>query len=253
MKMPKKLFILFALLCLVSISYAQLDRYYWLNIPKYNFPKKNSNYTLCFCLSNEGNYTIKIEQLPYHDIVILGYTISTGEYKVKNGIIHLTDSFTGCKMTFQLDGSNLKPLKTYQFINNIVFNDYAVCGGIDKDKRNNETPVEKRISSFETKIINNNNPFSVGLFSHKWGDIFTIILDKEGNYEYSFKAMDSFPFSNKLDLCLIISTGTWERKGNILTLWDTNLQHYFYALIHKDGSIEPLFFRWVDEMIFKKN
>ena len=96
------------------------------------------------------------------------------------------------------------------------------------------------------------NPLKAGLY--QYGYFFNVKLDIDNKYEFSFKVWeDSLKCgSSEPYYYLIISTGTWDRQGNILTLWDTNLQHKFYGLIRKDGSIELLFFRWVEDMVFKK-
>jgi len=250
----KKTLILFALICTVSFSYAQLGRFYPINFPKYSFPKGLSQFGFTLFLYKDGNYKIELEREPLSDVIITGYTISIGKYVVKNNSIVLTDSYTGSKMLFQLGSSNLKPVKTFPFMKDIVFKEYyEYYRSSEPSYKMKETTAEKLVKEFEEKNIKN-NPFTEGLYRFEYmrGERFDIILHND-KYEFSFKLWENLPFSVKveLDLCLIISTGTWERNGNILMLWDTNLQHKFYGLIREDG-IELLFFRWVDDMIFIK-
>jgi len=235
-------------------SYTQLNRFYSVGLSGHFSSKKESTYNLYFSLCKDGNYDIHLERSPLGDVIIGGYTLSIGKYVVKNNTIFLTDSYTRCKMSFQLGSSSLKPLKTFPFMQEIAFKDYFVCARSEPFYKMKETTAEKLVSDFETKNIQN-NPFKEGLYKCKfYGDewFYIILKDESNNYELGFKTLGEFPYSNKLDICLTISTGTWERKGNILTLWDTNLQHTFYGLIRKDGSIELLFFRWMEDMVFKK-
>ena len=238
---------------------AKLDRFYWLKLPKYYSSKSFSEFSLLFFLDKDGNYEINLEENHYSDVQIMGYTISAGKYEIKDKIIYLTDSYTGCKMLFQLDGLGLKPLKTYPFMKKLFYNEYYVCGGIDKNNRFKETTAEKLVSDFKKKNIKT-HPFTEGVYRFEYfsGNRFETTLNKDGKYEFCFKYLGKSQSSHKIyrsyfpELYLVISAGTWERKGNILVLWDTNLQHKFYGLIREDGNIEFLFFRWVDDMIYKK-
>jgi len=242
----------------VSLSINQLSRVYSIGLHKYFSPNSFSDYTLGFFIDVDGNYLIELMNFPSFPIN-KDYYISVGKYEINNNIIYLTDSYTGCKMSFRLDSINLKPIKTYPFMSKLIYNEYDICGRLKKNDRIKETTVENLVSDFKTKNINT-NPLAEGLYRFEYfsRNRFETKLNKDGKYEFCFKYLGDSQSFRKIDrsyfpeLYLVISTGTWERKGNILVLWDTNLQHKFYGLIRKDGSIEFLFFRWVDDMIFKK-
>jgi hypothetical protein len=264
----KKLLNLLVLLFITFFSYAQFSRFYIVDLPKYSSPTKSSNYNLYFSLCKDGSYGVHVEENPYFDMILTGFTISLGKYEVLKNTVILTDSYTGGKMSFQIVNSFsdslifsptkpvslLKPLKTFPFIKNLVFDVSTPCGNGESWYKMKEVTAEKIVHDFKIKSIKNIF-FKEGLYRFEYihGEKFEIILDKDNKYEYSIKFWKKLPFSVKeeLVLYLVISSGDWEREGNILTLWDTNLQHKFYGLIREDG-IEFLFFRWVEDMIFKK-
>jgi len=265
----KKILIFITLIFLISFAFAQLNRFYIIDLPKYSYPNKSSNYNLYFSLCKDGSYDVHVEENHDFDMIFTGFTISVGKYEVKINTVVLTDSYTGCKMSFQIVNSFpnsqhfppmkpvslLKPLKTFPFMKNLVFYVYTPCKNGEPWYKMKETTSEKSVKDFEIKNIKNNS-FKEGLYRFEYihGEKFEIMLDKDNEYQFSIKFWKKLQFSVKeeLDLYLIISSGTWECNGNILTLWDTNLQHKFYGLIREDGSIEFLFFRWVEDMIFKK-
>jgi len=264
----KKILILLVQLFITFFSYAQFSRFYLIELPKYSSPNKSSNYNLYFSLCKDGSYAVHIEENPYFDMILTGFTISVGKYEIKKNTLVLIDSYTGCKMLFQIVNSFpdslfssptkpvslLKPYKTFSFMKNLVFDVSTPCGNGELWYKMKEATAEKIVYNFKIKNIKNNS-FKEGLyrFEYMHGEKFEIMLDKDNKYVFSIKFWKNFQFSVKeeLDLYLVISSGTWERNGNIITLWDTNLQHKFYGLIREDG-IEFLFFRWVEDMIFKK-
>jgi len=284
----KKILIIFALINIITFSFAQQSWHHSIDLPNSSSPKRMSSYTLYFSLCEDGNYDIHLEPHPNYDsitgsymVYMTGVTLSMGKYEEKNNMLYLTDSYTGCKMLFQLVGSfkdsltfppvkvksNVKPLQTFPFMKDLKYDSYIGCGSRAPWYEMKETTVEKIVKEFEANNTINHplmdkllasGAFIDGVYkfvpSFFCSGRFEAKLDKDKKYEFSFKAREYPPSSNKneLELYLIISSGTWERNGNILTLWDTNLQHKFYGLIRKDDSIEFLFFRWEEDMIFKK-
>jgi hypothetical protein len=264
----KKIIILFVLIFFISFSYAQLSRFYLIDLPKYSSPQTLSRFQLKFFLCNDGRYYIHLEEKFNGTWYITGYTFSIGKYEVKKDVVLLTDSYTGSKMSFQLNSSNLKPLKVFPFMSNLVYNDFFTCSSSSDPLYSGlkETTVEKFMKDFESKNTKS-NPFKDRLldnghfidgvyrYEHEFyvNVWLEVELNKNKTYEFRYKTWEYSPTSKKreLDLHIVISAGTWERKGNILTLWDINLQHKFYGLIRENG-IEFLFFRWVEDMVFKK-
>ena len=245
----KKKIIFCILICFTSYSYAQLVRYYSIDLPKYSSSENLSEYSLGFKLDENRNYEIYIQN--YNTAIIMNYPISDGNYEIKNDTLILTDSYTQNQLLYKLDSSSVTPIKTYPFMKEIVFKDYYKIANIPKSI-NEKISIEKIVSDFETKNIQNNH-LEEGIYADGiYFDIgFELKLKSDKKYEFNFKAKENDMLFSKLELYLIFSIGTWERKGNILLLWDTNFEHQFYGLIREDG-IELLLFRWQD-VIFRKD
>jgi len=229
----------------------QIDRLYSTRIPKHYSLDDFSKYSLYFSLCENGKYKIILLE-NYNPAFITSFSISEGNYKIKNDTLLLTDSFTENKLLYQLDSAFIKPVKTYPFMREIIFKDHYKEYNVEKNNISKKITIEKIVSDFEETNIQN-NPFEEGAYRYDMiGARFELKLNEEKKYEFNLKVMDEFPIDSKLELYLVFSIGTWERKGNILVLCDTNLQHNFYGLIRRDGTIEFLFFRWGEDMIFKK-
>jgi hypothetical protein len=187
------------------------------------------------------------------ETLMLDLYISEGNYEVKNDTIAFTDPYTHHQLLYRLDSTSLNPVKTYPFMEEIIFKDYYKVCRIENSNIGEEIPVEKIVSNFE-KTNTQNNHFEEGTYKYEsfFGTRFELNLNSDKTYEFNFKEKEIYPLSldNQLVLYLVFSTGTWERKGEILMLWDTTLQHQFYGLIREDG-IELLFFRW-ENVVFKR-
>jgi len=265
----KKISFLLALILFTSFSYAQFSRFYIIDIPKYSSSTESSNYNLYFSLCKDGSYDVHIEENPYFDMILTGFTISIGKYEVKKNTVVLTDSYTGCKMLFNIVNSFpdslsfppmkpvglLKPFKTFPFMKNLVYDVYTPCGNGAPWYKMKETTAEKIVKEYTSKNKKDIS-FEKGVYRYGYNssEKFEVVLDKNNKYEFRFKGWGYSASSRKNELVLniLISSGTWEQNENIITLWDTNLQHKFYGLIREDG-IEFLFFRWVEDMVFKKS
>jgi hypothetical protein len=231
-------------------KYDEMDRFYHVDLPSYgstNF----SGYRFFFHLCSSGDYHMSFGGDNDYSIVYMTYPLSFGKYEIKNDTMVLTDSYNHAQLLFQLD-SGLTPIKAYPFMKEMAFKDYYKVCNMRNESYGEEIVVEKKIRDFEKTQVQN-TPCDEGIYKHEIfnGTRFELILKSNGKYEFNFKEEDiiNFIFST-LNLYLVISGGTWERKGNILMLWDTILQHQFYGLIREDG-IELLFFRW-DNVVFKR-
>jgi len=246
--MVKKTFMLCLFASIIFCSSAQFIRHYMINLPKYYSPDKFSEYWLHLKLCENGNYEISSDN--YNGCLIMSHYISEGKYEIHNDTILLTDSYTQHQLLYRLNNTSLIPIKTYPFMKEIVFKDYNKICRTEKNNIGHKIPIEKRISNFE-KTNTQNNHFEEGIYVYKSiGARFEMKFDSEKKYEFSFKLEGVDVLSSNLELYLIFFTGTWECKGNILTLWDTNFQHQFYGLIREDG-IEILVFP-IENIVFRK-
>jgi len=243
----KKKLILCVLICITSYSYAQFIRDYSIVLPNYSSAKTISGYSLHFVLSGDSSYRVGITD--YNQEIIISIPVSDGNYEIKNDTILLTDSYTHYQLLYQLDSTSLYPIKTYPFMKEMVLKDYYKFTQISKHDYE-EISIEKIVNDFEIKH-NKDYDFEEGIYVYDiWGPRFELRLKSNKMFEFSYKEEDMSPLYSKLELYLIFFTGTWERKGNVLLLWNTNLEHQFYGLIREDG-IKLLFFRWLD-MIFTR-
>jgi len=240
----KKFLILWFLICMASYSYAQLNR-------SYIIAPRPLEYTLKFFFGKDGYYAMSLGDMTSWSARVNCY-FSIGNYEIKNDSIILTDSYTHHQMLMQLDSPYLKPIITYPFMKDITFKDGFPVSEYWQVNIDKEITIEKKISDFDKTNVQYNHLeegiYKYGVFG---GLRFELQLNSDKTYEFNFKEEEIvYPLNREITWYLIFSTGTWERKGNILTLWDANFQHQFYGLIREDG-IELLFFRW-DDVVFAK-
>jgi hypothetical protein len=234
---------------ITSHSYNLLSRFYSIDFPKSSSSNSSIGCSFSLHLCKNGNYYIDLMYGDYEVHTI--YPLSFGKYDIINDTVVLTDSYYKYQLLFQLD-SCLIPIQTYPFMKELVYKDYYKVCNLGGEKHKEEIPIEKKIKDFKTANIHQCNRFEENIYRYvSFGTRCELKLFFDNEYKLNFAVNSMSLFPSSMDLHLILSTGTWERNGNILTLWDTNLQHNFYGLIREDG-IELLFFRWVDDMIFKK-
>ena len=193
---------------------------------------------------------VGIIEFPPPDIGNLGimhFHLSIGKYEINNNFLILTDSYTHHQFVYQLDNSNLYPIKTYPFLMEKYLIDNGEKRSLeDEDYRENEIPAKKTISDLMKKklqkIIEGRYFFWKFQLELKRGNQFVLFFNKDslGNLD------------KQEELNLIFFTGKWKQKGNILILSDTNFQHTFYGLIQENG-IEIFIFPMKDVVFEKKS
>ena len=258
--MLKQKIIICALICFASCSYAQLVKSYSETIATEFTDHSTTKYIIEFSLCEDGKYELLLNdtyssKLWNYDPTwpisgdddIIYYGISEGKYEIRNDTLFFTDSDTHHQIVYTLDHFYMKPVKTFPFLQNIIFTDEQkdyTYYSYDCYRFSNDVPIknEKRIKKHKKentqKYLLETNRYNCGAL--------TIDLNKDAKFEISFISDLS---ESKIDLLLF--SGIWSRKGNILTLWDTNFEHQFYGLIYEDG-VELLLNRWWKDLIFKK-
>jgi len=236
-------------ICITSYSYAQFVRDYSINIFKEYSPKRLVEYSLHFILNE--NYNYEIYMIDYNHAIRIIYPFSAGSYEINNDTLLFTDSYTHCQLVYQLDSSaSLIPIKTFLCMKELVFKDYSIIAQISNDV-SDTIFIEKIANDFSISNIQNHH-FEEGMYEYDFfhDSKFELYLNSDKNYMLRFKIEEVNFLSSKLKINLLFSSGKWERKGNILLLWDTNLEHQFYGLVRKDG-IELLFFQ-LNDFVFKR-
>jgi hypothetical protein len=258
-----KIIIFCILHCIIACSYAQLEKYYSVNIKEFedNYDRSYNghSYDLKISLCKDGNYEIWLVSTSLSglyfddddmisDEIVFYYYISDGGYEIKNDTLFLTDSYTHYQMVYKFDTTCVYPVKTFPFLKNKIFSDISQiyysppkCSEVFEEI----TSIEEKVSEFrETNIQENLLTKGSYWFHYKY----EIKLSEDNKYELILGNLDIDYFT----FDLLLFSGTWKRDGNILYLWDTNFEHQFYGLIRKDG-IEFLFNRWWNDWVLKKN
>jgi hypothetical protein len=224
-------------------------------------------YDKCFLgitLCEDGYY--RLGWCDDSDAFTMGYPLSEGYYEIINDTIILNDVDTDLKLIYLFDtccikrkityypfyyevilDSCIKPLKTYPFMKDVTFNDYYKRNCNYNSYTIAEIPVAKVISDSK-KLNSKENQFEEGVYKYFMpGSRLEIQLKDDKKYALCF--INEQERSHRLQLD--ISSGTWNREGNIIKLWDTNLEHQFYGLVREDGIV-LLLSRWWNDCVFKR-
>jgi hypothetical protein len=156
---------------------------------------------------------------------------------------------------YQFDSSCIKPINTFPFLKDFVFKmGIGFCFPEEEEHIIAENSTEIIAKDYEEANIDHYH-FEAGIYKYLLPDSarFEIELNEDKKYELRCKEefKSYFPEYIFLKMDYLFSLGTWERKGNVLYLWDTNLEHQFYGLIRENG-IELLFNREWKDLVFKK-
>lgn len=228
-------------------EYSSVVRHYSIDLSKYYPSKDVSGYYFSLSLCDDGSYNMDLSG--WWEVSLIYFT-SDGSYEIKNDTLILIDSYSHHSLLFNIDSTLLTPIKAYPFMSEIEFKEYSKAGSIMK-KVYEDVSIEKLVNDFVTKNIQENY-FEEGIYAYDAATRFELNLKKDKKYQFCLKSETLNPLSYKLNFNLIFSTGTWERKGNLLLLWDTNLEHQFYGLIHEDG-IQLLILRCQDDIFKRKH
>ena len=239
--MMRKIIIICVFSGIISCSYAQLAKFYSINIA--NDSKNIQTYDLAFVLCEYEKYAMWLVE-SYDETWY--YFISEGKYKVNDDTLILTDFYTHHQMKYKFDNPYVYPVITFPFMTGKVFIDYgqrdsAKCEIIKVPQS------AKEISDFKKE---NNQEYTLekGLYKFfKW----KIELADDNKFEIHLNVDLYYTRNSDSSLDLLLFTGTWKRDGNILLLWDTNFEHQFYGFIREDG-IELPGFSFFKEPVFKK-
>jgi hypothetical protein len=248
-------------MCTISLLYAQLLRHYHISLPKYI--RTNDYCDLVLVLNKNGSFTYSLSNNSWENFI--DYYTLEGNYEIKNDNIVFTDVYTHLQLFYKLDSclksvnyrrlyqpdsSCIKPVKTFPFMKDIVFKDYLALGCIvEKNHIIKECPAKKIARGYK-KANSKNSYFEDGIYTYQLSEESRLEIALNEDKKYELRCKEEFRlFSEEMNL--LFSFGTWERKGNVLYLWDANLEHQFYGLIREDG-IEVLFCRWWKDLIFKK-
>ena len=189
--------------------------------------KTNDSLSTDIYFYQNGIFEIIMHEVVSDDI-IFEFTISSGNYFVRNNQIVCKDWFNGFESAFCIKKDSIITLKSFN---------YLKITGFSKSKfKIYETPDLHYIGSANSSELRkrhkNNKPenyeFKIGTYENSEG--FRIVLNNSNEYKVLFKNM-------------VISKGNWIRIENELKLFDVDLGHSFYAVI-KTNILISLMFPW---------
>jgi len=171
----------------------------------------------------EGVYEVTLEDYtdenPY--LIILSF----GQYTIQDDKIVLFDKYNEFKMQFVLKDSFIVGHKTYKWLKDKKMQKsyFEIYDKPFFQKANFKNLAESR-SQFAKQNINQND-FYLGTYKMQM------------DYILNFNSCASYQFKYKE---IIISEGTWKRKGNELILKDIEIETPFYILIGKETLINKM-------------
>ncbi len=209
------------------IAYSDLPNTYSVDIP---------NGSCNISIFVDGKYEMWIDQW-YGDIGG-GFTISSGKYQIKKNILVLIDSYNQFEMKFIFKNRFLIPEKSFIFAKDIKFEFFD--SPTDSVSTFSDIPNANEITK---KKFTNTKTVKYELHLGKYigeGDLYSWYFNINSNQSFELKVED-----------LTLLSGTWERKGNELRLYDTTLKHTFFVFIAKNKLINYIFNEQIGREYFK--
>jgi hypothetical protein len=199
----------------------------------------DSNLDCNLHLTKDGNYYIEyLEHIS--DDIIESFILSFGSYIVKENQIILADKVHNYKICMKLTGQELAVKRSFICLLNkkFMYCNNSINNGSDFANLNvnSESLLEAR-NSYERQHKNLFN-FCLGIYENNQG--FRLNVQEPHHFSYYYKN-------------ILISTGNWERVGNKLVLYDTNINHSFYVLIGDMILISKLLPGDYNSFLLKKN
>ena len=204
----------FILVILMSITLNSLKSQ---SLGIYCMKTSDSNLDCNLHLIKDGNYYIEyLEHIS--DDIIETLILSFGSYIVQENKIILTDKVHNYKICMKFTEQELEVKSSFICLLNkkFIYCNNSIKNGLDFANLNinSESLLEDRIS-YEMQYKNLFN-FYLGIYENNQG--FRLYVQEPYRFSYYYKN-------------ILISTGNWERVGNKLVLYDTNINHSFFVLI----------------------
>lgn len=208
-------------------------------------------------LPDDTYHIYMIENTP--DITDMWYRIhdkidiSHGNYIIRNSFLYLTDSYTEAEWVFQWhrEENYLTPVKGADFLaDTMILQADTLQHEVDTSIQINQTPIQYKMENSVSGQYD--TTFATGYFI-QWGDpyCFLRLTDNEFTVFYTVRLLMYTLYLDNMTGALVLASGTWQRKGNVLELHSTSFEHTFYALIKPDKQLQLLMFG--DKMIDGKS
>ena len=169
-----------------------------------------------------GEYCAEISSQETDDIV---YTmvVSFGQFQVNDELIVMTDALQDFQMRLLIEGNTLFVQKGFGFMKDKKLHCWGKTSLDDVHiKALNKDNIRQERERYEVQQ-KELHKLTFGKYKGMDWDC-DLAINENHTYVYEFRECQ-------------ISKGTWERKGNILTLHDTSLDCYSYLLVGEEDRV----------------
>lgn len=191
-----------------------------------------------FCFYKDGTYTLMLSHTYSHPLLededgtmtyeefIYTNPWSYGNYVIDSNTIVLTDLIHNYVMSFEIQNSQMFPLKTLKFLENRKFCRYHIFTDADSsgfEAENfyfNQSEIDFYNMKTDSVLL-----FKPGIYGNSFEDEFL--------YRYSFSPNGSYNISW---YGTTLSEGTWKRRHNVLILEDSDF-HFFWNILIGNNCI----------------
>lgn len=225
---------------LVQIPCDQVQGYY-----SHNFDK-DMNVSLYLYPNNV--YTFKWTRNEISDVIMEGF-ISSGKWTYNNKKIILTDSMHGfqticdysCVYSFGYPNRNIKTItieQSFRWINGFKLTKYMDMDDHDVPDMNDilfHSDYQPLLALKEREQAQKEKNMNEFFYGEYIANGYQLLIQPDHSYKLSVRFPETDK-SNKLTFKnLQISDGKWERKGNVLILFDVSVKCKSYLLITTGG------------------
>ncbi len=176
-------------------------------------------------INNSDDYYIEISSQETDDIIYV-VILSYGKYKIEDGLIVLMDALHEYQMEMALAEDTLLMQKGFEFMKGKSFvrqgTSYGtdIPGGVNENLNKANIQEERNRYNMQNKEL---HELTYGKYKGIDWDC-DLAINENHTYVYEFRECQ-------------ISKGTWERKGNILTLHDSSLDCDSYLMVGENDKV----------------
>jgi len=227
-----------------------------IKIGQYYCRGENTSFSYNIDFFSNQDYMLDMSEKVLSDFIET-YIVSVGKFYIKKNIITLIDHKWDFTMQAQIqnDGT-IMFVSAFPFIQNQIFEHFSYNNSVEYD----DYLTFKYQYCFKIRIPSE-------LKQQKLHQLFYGLYEDEYNTQYEgtkfFFTHHSYELyiNHNLEYTLkyknlLVSKGTWSRDGNVLILFDENLQHSFYLIITEKGLKSRQYlpiFHSEDYMLYNKS
>lgn len=172
---------------------------------------------------NDNDYYVEVTNQATEDIVYV-VVLSYGKYKMDDNQLVLFDELIDYQLILSYSNDTLFVQKGFEFMNEkfFVYSDNPCKTNIPVSNAISKDSIQGERESYNK---DNRQLFDLQFGTYKsMRFVFYFSLNEDKTYSYSFR---DCPLSN----------GTWERNGNVLSLYDPSLDCTYYLLVANDNKL----------------